>query len=122
MTGSSFEKKLGRVSSRDWHEVKGAWLSFLPTIDEPGRPPDHGLEELDDLWNVTLQTAETGEHRANVSGAREALFRQGLFVLHKAVHVTGCAEMTANTGMPSWSLSIAYQAAYFAQQATLNFL
>lgn len=117
-----FEKKLGRISRREWPAVRGAWLGSLPSIDRPGAAPEHGVSQLEVLRGPLSRTPETGEYREQVAGVREAVLREGVFLLHKAAHVVGCGQLTANIGMPSWSLSTAYQGAYFAKQGLLAML
>jgi hypothetical protein len=91
-------------------------------MDQPGIAPEHGVSQLEVLRGPLSKTPDTGEYREQVAGVREALLREGVFLLHKAAHVVGCGQLTANIGMPSWSLSTAYQGAYFAKQGILALL
>lgn len=117
-----FEKKLGRISSRDWHAVSSAWLRFLPAIEPPGTPPEDGVADHVALGAAVKATPTTGEHRWQGAGVRESLFREAVFLLHKARHVVGCGEILANGGRLSWSLSTAYQGAFFAMEGVLGLL
>lgn len=49
------------------------------------------------------------------------IFPEAVRLLHKALHVLGCAEIDADLGMRSWSLCSGYQAALFAGRALLAF-
>lgn len=48
-----------------------------------------------------------------------AMFGEGIRLLHKAVHVLGCAEKEAHHGMRSWSLCSGYQSSLFAAKALI---
>ena len=51
----------------------------------------------------------------------ELVFREAVYWMHKAVHVLGAAELHVESGLQTWSLSAAYQCAYFAARAILAF-
>lgn len=51
----------------------------------------------------------------------EIIFREAVFWMHKALHVLGASEMHVDMGLPSWSLSSAYQSSYFAARSILAF-
>jgi HEPN domain len=57
-----------------------------------------------------------------VGEALHLLFREGVYWLHKALHVLGAAEIDADGGMPTWSLSSAYQSAFFSARSSMAFL
>ena len=57
--------------------------------------------------------------RHEVPGIWAIMFPEALRLLHKSLHVLGCAEIDADIGMRSWSLCSGYQAALFAGKALL---
>ena len=59
--------------------------------------------------------------QSEIPGVWAAVFPETLRLLHKSLHVLGCAEVDADLGMRSWSLSSGYQAALFAGKALLAF-
>ena len=67
-----------------------------------------------------------GDHPKSVaeeiSGLRNGILAVALFVLHKAANVMGCAQVHVARGLCSWSLSSAYQAAFFGMKAILQLL
>jgi hypothetical protein len=53
----------------------------------------------------------------SVDGLRETIFREAIFLLHKASHAIGCAEVAARAGAQTWSLCGAYQGSLFGAKA-----
>jgi hypothetical protein len=109
--------------ARDWPEIKDAWLGYIPTIEPPGRVPDSPLADLPTLrlqvGDVDQQPKEVMEE---IVGLREGVFIEGLFLLHKAANVMGCAQVDVAKGLRSWALSSAYQSAFFSMKAITHFL
>ncbi|MCW5592451.1 MAG: hypothetical protein KIS74_10175 [Burkholderiales bacterium] len=118
----SFESCVKRVSQRDWALVKNAWLSYIPPLDDAGQPPDFDLRQFVGLEQAVRETPETGEYRTGLPGFRECVLHEAVFALHKASHVLGLAEHQATSGCPTWSLSTAYQSAFFAKEAVFRLL
>jgi hypothetical protein len=87
-------------------------------IEPPGSQPDSPLSEFSGFVTVhqTL-TAATPHALMEVPGLRETVFREALFMLHKASHVIGCAETQVRRGAKTWPMSEAYHGAYFAAKA-----
>jgi len=50
------------------------------------------------------------------------LFREAVYWLHKALHVLGASEAQVSNGLPTWSLSVAYQGAFFSARSIMSFL
>jgi hypothetical protein len=50
------------------------------------------------------------------------VMREAIFWMHKALHVLGAAEAHIDYGLPTWSLSAAYQCGFFAARSVLAFL
>lgn len=105
-----------------WSDISERWLNFIPVIDPPGSPPDVGLSEVVD-FNTLAATIKDYDSpiKAEIAGLREYVFREAVYLLHKAFHVTGCAENQARRGYKTWSLAEAYQGSLFGAKAILYF-
>lgn len=120
---TSFEKVVDRVIRRSWDDLLERWLGNIPRFDVPATPPEYSLEKFVPLQNLlSTFTDSHNVYEQEVTGLREQLFHEALFLLHKAGHVIGAAESHAEQGMLTWSLSEAYQGALFTAQAILRFL
>jgi uncharacterized protein (UPF0332 family) len=118
------EGNIKKIQSRDWASVRDKWLQFLPSIAKPGSPPSYEVCDfigLQDVYNhvVLLKGAE---YVTEVPNLRQAIFHEGLFLIHKAIHVSGTALMQLENGIFSWSLSNAYQSSFFALKGILALL
>jgi hypothetical protein len=58
----------------------------------------------------------------SITGLHGAVLLDSLFLINKAVHVLSAAQIHIDVGMCSWSLSSAYQAAFFAMKASVALL
>lgn len=105
-----------------WSDISERWLNFLPAIDPPGSAPDVGLSEFIGFTTVAANISDVSTPiRTEAPGLREYVFREAVYLLHKAFHVTGCAENQARQGYKTWSLADAYQASLFGAKAILYF-
>lgn len=123
MSDASFSKVIKQqIIECRWPDVAERWLQYLPKIDPPGSAPTEGLSEFIGFTQVAADIDNYEiPHKQQVDGLREYLFREGVFLLHKAMHVSGCAENQAKVGYKTWSLPEAYQSALFAAKAILGF-
>lgn len=117
-----FERKIKRLAHRDWGDIRVKWLGYLPDFDPPGSPPEEPLSNFMALGEIAQQIPENGEYRDEIPGLREAIFREGVFLLHKAAHVIGACQIHLEKGMPSWALSGGYHGAFFAAKAIVGLL
>lgn len=111
------------VLARRWSYMAGQWLSYLPILGPPGSRPDEPLSEFIGFTQAAPQVE--GQQVAlfgDVPGLRQMVFREGLYLLHKALHVLGCAETDASAGFLTWSISEAYHSAFFGAKAILHLL
>jgi len=120
----SFGRKLKKLAPRDWNELVEGWQAYLPEIDVKGTPPALSVSDLVQ-FQVELNKVETHNLREltnPIAGVRESVLHDGIFLLHKAAHVLGSAQVHIREGMCTWSISSAYQAAFFAIKAIMQFL
>ncbi len=105
-----------------WSDIAARWLSFLPAIDPPGSPPDVGVSDVIGFSTVAATIREYDQTiKEEMPGLREYVFREGVYLLHKAFHVTGCAENGVKRGYKTWAINDAYQASLFGAKAILCF-
>ena len=102
-----------------WTNISERWLNFIPSIDPPGSAPDASLSDVIDATGIASQMIDDHPLRIEIEGLREYVFREGVYLLHKASHVIGCAEVQARKGHKTWSLVEAYQGALFGAKAIL---
>ena len=105
---TKFERKIRRVSEKNWQELRLAWLNHIPEINLPGSRPEESLSSNEILRQEAGKVAPQGEYRfePEVNPAAH-LFHESLFTLHTALRVTCAATQQATQGLPTWSVSIA---------------
>lgn len=132
---------LSHVKRRRWEHMRSKWASHIPYLDTPGCIPPNTVADVSGLDAIAQKlaadaNAEITKCRAShytvsptftpideqLTGMYEAVFRESLFLLHKARHVVGAAEFHAQAGLRTWSLADAYQGAFFAAKAALGFV
>lgn len=128
MTAAQFNRLWDKVEAsivrRRWDYIRGTWLKHLPIIAPAGAQPDRTIADL--VGELVPDIPTTNNHVQEFSfpsGEIPALLaREAIYWLHKALHILGAAECHADGGMPTWSLSSAYQSAYFSARASMAFL
>ncbi len=124
MSDVSFGRILDRkVLECRWPDIADRWLDFIPEIDPPGSEPSEGLSQFLGFVNVATRMGKSYDAsvKEEVDGLREYVFREGVFLLHKAIHVSGYAELQVKNGYLTWSLADAYQSALFGAKSILSF-
>lgn len=118
---TQFEKKIKRLSKKDWADLRSFWLNHIPEIESPGEQPDEALDQDQRLRQEAGLVGKTGERRfePDVSPASQ-LLRETIFVVCKAVRVSCEAARQANNGLPTWSISTAHHGAMFALRGFLG--
>ena len=118
---TNFEKKIKRLSKKDWAELRSFWLSHIPEIESLGQEPVEALEQDERLRQGADLVGDTGERRFNpdVSPASQ-LFLESIFVVCKAVRVFCEAARQVENGLPTWSISTAHHSAMFALRGFLG--
>lgn len=97
------------------------WLSSIPRIDPDLNLKFESLDEFDPLHEL-LESATEDMLRVEIPLLRQTVFREAIFLLHKAVNVLSLAEISASNGSPTWSLSTAYHSAFFGIRSLTRFL
>jgi hypothetical protein len=120
----AFENDLKKIDSRDWNVLRSKWLKYLPTISPPGQVPSEEVCELIVIDEIaTLAAPAPGSQtRKEVAHLRSEIFREGIFLFHKASNVNGGGLFHVDNGMLSWSVSSAYHSSFFALKSLLSLL
>lgn len=121
----SFEKKIKRLSSRDWIQVANDQLQYAAqlSLTQAGQAPAFHLSELQGLSELIPKIPRDGEYRdGGLPGLRAALLHEGIFMLHKSGNVLVASHDQVQGGLPTWSLPTGYQAAFFAAEGILKIL
>ena len=122
-----WEKLEGSISLRRWDATQAAWINFgIPTIDPPGSAPETTLagffEEIELFSDVALDEIQNTPIMVSRGSVPDLVFREAVYWLHKSIHVLGASESHVDLGMPTWSLSAAYQSGFFAARSIMAFL
>ena len=118
----SFETNLKRIDWRNWIDIKEKWLSNLPFIDPPGKAPEIQISELTDLYFIVKELKTTGEFKSEYTPLREAIFREAIFLFHKAISISSCSELNISNGFITWSVSNSYHSSFFCMKCILGLL
>jgi hypothetical protein len=118
----NFERALDRLSDRNWAQIRTLWVPHLPTITPPGGAPAISIGMLPALLPIAKKVPNDSELRDRVDGLSTAIFREGVFLLHKSSRVLAGAQIHIKNGLPSWSLTSGYHGALYAANALLRFL
>lgn len=113
-----------KIDGRDWVDIKSQWFSYLPNIDPPGSPPEIEINQNQLLSGIYNQAKEspTGTYYQEVQNLREDIFREGIFLIHKANNTCCATNNQLNNGFLSWPISTAYQSSFFALKGILCLL
>ena len=118
----SFETHIKRIDKRDWNEIKNEWLQSLPIIEDPFKPPESQLADIPELSTIVKNVSSKGEYKIEYSPLRSEIFREAIFLFHKALNVSGITEENIKMGFNTWSLSNAYHCMFFSIKSILGFL
>lgn len=111
------------LKMRSWIDVRAMWLEHTAGARTAGAAPISSVEDVIGFGDIAERTRSSRvPETAYIAGIHAAVLEEGLFLLHKAVHVTGAAEIHLERGICTWSLSEAYQGAYFGIRAILHLL
>lgn len=118
---TDFQRKLKRLSAKDWNVLRPAWLDHIPEIQPPGSKPVEVLAENDQLRREVDFVEKTGEHRfVAIPNPAGFVFHESVFLTHKAIRVWCAAAHQAATGLPTWSVSTAHQSSMLSVRALLG--
>ncbi len=121
----SFELKVKRIDAKAWQVIKESWVAHVPSINPVGSPPSNQISEIPDVASNAVSVPKTGESKFSIEemlGSREAVLHEGIFLLHKAISVSGATQFHSDNGFSTWSLSSGYHTAFFAVKSILCFL
>lgn len=124
----TFEQQIQNyIGPRHWEDLVDHWIDHIPFLMEPAKEPEPSISQLIENSHWSIADQAKGLDHGNpiydqLEGLRSLVFSEGLFLLHKAVHVLGNAETDLAKGIKTWAISEAYQASLFAIQATANFM
>lgn len=119
---SGFERKIDKLTGKNWQELRFAWLDLIPEVAGPGRKPTELLSRNEMIRQQSAFAGQTGDHRFvpefNLAGQ---LFHESVYTLHTATRVSCAATQQALDGLPTWSISTAYQGSLLALRSLLGF-
>lgn len=120
----AYEHAVKRVSKRDWLNVQTAWAPAISRLrfSSAGQQPEFPFDETAGLTDLLQRVKGLPEIRLDVGGFGAPLLHEGVYLLHKSANVLVAAHDQVYGGLPTWSLSTAYQAAYFAAEAIMRLL
>ena len=123
MNDGAFQRLIDKqILECRWTDISVRWLDYLPIINPPGSAPDISVSDYIEFATIAAGISDYDKPiRTEVPRLREYAFREAVYLLHKAFHVTGCAENQATQGYITWSLADAYQAALFGAKSILYF-
>lgn len=114
------------VLSRRWDAIRNSWVEIIPPIGTAGVAPNPTLSDFLSSSDLFAEGEPRKGELTQITYPRgevpELIFREALYWMHKAVHVLGASESSINSGLPTWSLSSAYQSGFFAARAVMGFL
>ena len=118
---TSFEKKVKRLSGKNWAALRAFWLNHIPELEPRSQVLDETLEQDELLRREVSAVQSDGEYRFEPeTSPAPLLFRDSIFVAYKAVRVSCEAARQAADGLPTWSISTAHHSTMFALRALLG--
>lgn len=127
----NFEDSIRRIKKRYWNVVAPGWINTIPVVFEPGQKPDIEIDDLPGFGQLAKEIIIDEEsalknevlnivfERKINRITRELFFRNGLFLFHKASHITSAGQIHATKGLQSWALSSSYQGAFLGVKSIL---
>lgn len=113
-----------KIDHRTWENIRTEWFAYLPVIDPPGSAPQMEVAHMEGLVEIQKRANQDSRkiYRENVSSIRSDIFREGIFLMHKANNVCCAAIHQIENGILTWSISDAYHASFFALKGLLSLL
>lgn len=119
----SFSKDLKKIDHRSWESIKIKWMDYLPQYIEVGQIPLHEIAELEITEELNRKTQiGNGEYKENVPNLRSEIFREGIYLFHKASHVCNAGLVHVENNIYTWGLSSAYHSSFFSLKSLLCIL
>lgn len=126
---SNRDRDAERVLTRNWDDIRSAWLDYIPNHNSPWPIPEHELYELPSLQGELSAFKSPRQHNIDtetieheIVGLRAAVLHEATILVHKASHVLRVVSTEASQGYRTWSRSSAYHSAFFAMRGVLGIL
>lgn len=118
------DHNIKKIDGRDWDSIRDRWLEHIPNISSPGDAPPLELKKFFGLQEIYSKAAAAKgvPHLEEVKSLRSSVLWEGIYLIHKSIHVSGAAILHLDNGQPSWSLSNVYQSSLFAVKGILALL
>jgi hypothetical protein len=117
------ETSIKKIQARDWDSIVLKWAAYIPEFTTPGDSPPFELTKFGGLLDVySRAAADKVEYREEVALLRQEILREGIYLIHKSIHVSAAALLHVENGFKSWALSNAYQSSFFAVKGILALL
>lgn len=115
-----YEDIIDKISGRSSIQITNGWLAHIPELGTIGLNPSAAMEVRNEVLKSNYSEA-TQEKPAivQVSGIRDAILHEALYLLHKAAHVELLCARHMQHGRYTWAVSDAYQASLFALSSFL---
>lgn len=115
-----YEDVIEKINGRSADQLTNGWLAHVPELGTIGLNPASAMEVREELLKPCFPEA-TQERPAvvQISGIRDAILHEGIYLLHKATHVEMLCARNMQHGRYTWAVSDAYQASLFALSAFL---
>lgn len=121
-----WEQQASKFMRREWGTVCNNWIRVAPDSLLNGEGPQGSIGQLPSV--KAIASSVDSKHGLRLSdddapaGLREGILLEAIFLVHKAAHVFGAAQVHSRQGLLSWSLADGYQSAAFAMRSILSFL
>ena len=124
MTTAAARTAKNHLAHRHWAKLRAAWAASAPLIESAGTPPEFPIGEFEPLVQAVHQQAGKPDAAwlAQITGLKEQTLHEGLYLMHKSIHVLGASQVHIGANIVTWSVSSAYHSAIFAARAAIRFL
>ena len=106
--------------TRNWEEVRDAWLENVPNFPSVGAKPNPDLEHLQPLLDIELPIDH--DRFPDIAGLRTIALWEAVFLFHKCSHTNLAAQRLGRQGMHSWCLFNGYHSAYLGARGIMALL
>lgn len=118
-----WQVKTEKVSQRFWSDIREGWVNNAPLTLDLSQRLEHSISELPSV--IALDEAlkiDVPQVHQEISELRRNVLVEAIFLAKKATSVLAASQHHVLHGYCSWSLSSAYQAAFFAAKSILYLL
>ncbi len=117
-----------RVGKKEWNNLLGVWVNFLPQITFPIPEEPEPTSSIEKLKMVKIEIEQNEyqstnkEHYYVIPGIHNLVFQESIYLFYKALNVLRSTQCELGGGFKTWSISNAYQSSFFALKSLLNLL